>query len=140
MDPRSSCLYGWGCRRRCILKQDCRGRRRVSTANRRRGKYKTTSRGKHHLVTLARRFPEDTYEQLIRRADLSISSKICKRILHRYHLNNWRKAKRILLTEEDAQCRLEFARYWSHSGTKQQFLAGLFSDECTIQNSPDKPG
>jgi transposase len=110
------------------------------TANRRRGKYKTTARDEHHLVVLARRFPEDTYGQLIRRAGLSISSKTCKRILHRYHLNNWRKAKRILSTEEDAQHRLEFARYWSHSGRIQQLLEGLFSDECTIQNSPDKPG
>jgi hypothetical protein len=61
------------------------------TANRRRGKYKTTARNEHHLVVLARRFPEDTYGQLIRRAGLSISSKTCKRILHRYHLTTGEK-------------------------------------------------
>jgi hypothetical protein len=31
------------------------------TANRRHGKYKTTPRDEHHLVVLARKYPEATY-------------------------------------------------------------------------------
>lgn len=117
-----------------------KARKTATTANRRRGKYKTTPRDERYLVLLARRYPDDTYAQLIRRADLPISSKTCKRILQRHHLGNWRKAKRILLTEEDARKRLEFARQWSRPGAIQQLMLALFSDECTIQNSPSNPG
>jgi hypothetical protein len=53
--------------------------------------------------------PEASYWELIRRAGLEITPRTCRKILQRHRLGNWRKAKRILLTEEDAQRRLAFA-------------------------------
>jgi hypothetical protein len=43
------------------------------TANSRCGKYKTTPRDELHLVILARKFPEATYWDIIRRAGLDIT-------------------------------------------------------------------
>jgi transposase len=110
------------------------------TGNRRSGKCKTAAREERHLVILARKHSEATYWDLIRQADLNIAPRTCKKILQRHYIRNWRKAKRILLTEEDAQCRLEFAEEWSHPEKLVQLKLALFSDECTVQNSPDKPG
>jgi transposase len=110
------------------------------TGNRRRGKYKTTAREERHLVILARRHPEATYWDLIRQANLNITPRTCKKILQRHYVGNWRKAKRILLTEEESQRRLEFAEEWSHPEKLTQLKLALFSDECTVQNSPGKPG
>lgn len=116
-----------------------RKRKTAKTANRRRGKYKTTPRNKKYLILLARRYPDDTYAQLINRSDLPISSKTCKKILQRHHLEQWRKEKRVLLTKKNAQRRLEFARQWSRPGEIQKLITALFSDEYTIQNSPNNP-
>jgi hypothetical protein len=110
------------------------------TANRRREKYKTTPRDERHLVILARKYPEATYWNIIRRAGLEIILRICKKVLQRYYLGNWRKAQRILLTQDDAQIRREFAETYSRSEELQHLMRGLFSDECTIRNSPDNPG
>jgi hypothetical protein len=43
------------------------------TANRPRGKYKTTLRDERHLVVLARKYPEATYWDIIRRSGLNIT-------------------------------------------------------------------
>jgi hypothetical protein len=98
------------------------------TANRRRGKYKTSPRDERHLVVLARKHPEATYWDLIRRAGLNIHPQTCKKILQRHYLRNWRKAKRTLLMEEDAHRRLEFAREWSQPAKLEQLKRALFSD------------
>jgi hypothetical protein len=87
---------------------------------------------------LARKHPEATYWDLVRRAEFNIHPQTCKKILQRYFLGNWRKAKRIILTEEDAHRRLEFTREWSQPAKLEQLKRALFS-ECTVQNSPDKP-
>jgi hypothetical protein len=107
------------------------------TASRRRGKYKTTPRDERYLVVLARKYPEATYWDIIRRADLEITPRTCKKVLQRHYLGNWRKAPRILLTEEDAQIRREFAEKYSRPEELQHLMRGLFSDECTIRNSPE---
>jgi hypothetical protein len=110
------------------------------TANRRRGKYKTTPRDERHFVVLARKYPEATYWDIIRRAGLEITPRTCKKVLQRHYLGSWRKAQRILLTEEDAQIRRELAEKYSRPEELQHFMRGLFSDECTIRNSSDNPG
>jgi hypothetical protein len=110
------------------------------TSTRRGGKYKTMAREERHLVIFARKHPEATYWDLIRQADLNITPRTCKKILQRHYIGNWRKAKRILLTEEDAQLRLEFAEEWYHPKKVTQLKLALFSDGCTVQNSPGKPG
>jgi transposase len=115
-------------------------RRTGKTGNCRGGKYKTTAREERHLVILARKLPEATYWDLIRQADLNITPRTCKKIIQRHYIGNWRKAKRILLTEEDAQVRLEFTEEWSHPEKLAQLKLALFSDECAVQNSPGKPG
>jgi hypothetical protein len=107
------------------------------TANHRRGKYKTTPRDELHLVVLARKYPEATYWDIIRRAGLEITPRTCKKVLQRHYLGNWRKAQRILLKEEDAQIRREFAEKYSRPEELQHLMRGLFSDECTIRNSPE---
>jgi hypothetical protein len=109
-------------------------------ANRRRGKYKTTLIDERHFVVLARKYPEATYWDIIRRSGFNITPRTCKKILQRYHLGNWRKAKRILLTEEDAQIRRAFAEKYSQPEELQQLMRGLFSDECIVRNSPENPG
>jgi hypothetical protein len=50
-------------------------------ANRRRGKYKTTSKDERHLVVLARKYPEATYWDIIRQAGLEITPRTCKKVL-----------------------------------------------------------
>lgn len=112
----------------------------TKTANRRRGKYKTSPRDERQLVIQAKKHPELTYAQLLIEADLSMSVNTCKAILKRHHMGNWRKAKRILLTEKDVRERYEFCRYWSQPGRIEELMRALFSDECTIENTPTKPG
>jgi transposase len=116
-----------------------RSRGNARSGNLRRGKYKTTAREECYLFILARRYPEASYWELIRRAGLEITPRTCRKILQRHHLGNRRKAKRILLTEEDAQRRLTFAGEYLQPAKLQLLMQGLFSDECTVQNSPDKP-
>jgi hypothetical protein len=89
---------------------------------------------------LARKYPEATYWDITRRSGLNITPRTCKKILQRHHLGNWRKAKRILLTEEDAQVRRAFAEKYSRPEELQQLMRGLFSDECTVRNLPENPG
>ncbi|KAK9779705.1 putative Tc1-like transposase DDE domain-containing protein [Seiridium cardinale] len=108
----------------------------TKTANRRREKYKTTPRDERHLVFLARKHPEDSFSTLAKKADLQISTKTCKKILQRHHLGNWRKAKRILLTEDNAAERLAFAKKYVRADELKKLLLALFLDECTVTNSP----
>jgi hypothetical protein len=110
------------------------------TGNRRRGKYKTTSTDEHHFVVSARKYPEAKYWDIILRAGLEIIPRICKKVLQRFYLGNWLKAQLIISTEEYAQIRREFAEKYSRPEELQHFMRGLFSDECTIRNSPDNPG
>jgi hypothetical protein len=110
------------------------------TANRRRAKYKTTPRDERHLVALARKYPEATYWYIIRWAGLEITPRTYKKVLQRRYLGNWRNAQHILLTEEDAQIWREFAEKYSRLEELRHLMRGLFSDECTIRNSPDNPG
>jgi hypothetical protein len=86
------------------------------------------------------RYPEDTYWDIICRAGLEITPRICKKVLQRHYFGNWRKAQRILSMEEDAQIRRELAEKYSRPEELQHLMRGLFSDECTIRNSPDNPG
>jgi hypothetical protein len=92
------------------------------TANRRRGKYKTTPKDERHLVVLAKKYPEATYWDIIRRAGLEITPRICKKTLQRHYLGNWRKAQRILLTEKDTQIWREFAEKYTHSKKLQHLM------------------
>jgi transposase len=69
-----------------------RERRTGKTGSRRRNKYKTTAKEERHLVILARRHPEATYRDLIRQTNLNITPRICKKILQRHYIGNWRKA------------------------------------------------
>jgi hypothetical protein len=73
-----------------------------------------------------KKHPEATYWDLIRQADFNITPRTCKKILQRHYIGNWRKAKRILLTEEDAQRRLEFAEEWSHPEKLAQLKLAFF--------------
>jgi hypothetical protein len=84
-------------------------------------------------------YPETTYKN-IRRAGLEIVPRICKKVLQHHYFGNWRKAQRILLTKKDAQIRRKFAEKHSCPEELQHLMRGLFSDECTIRNSPDNPG
>ncbi|KAH7120037.1 hypothetical protein B0J13DRAFT_410137, partial [Dactylonectria estremocensis] len=49
----------------------------------------------------------------------------------------WRSKKRILLSEENAKERLQFAQYWIPRVS--ELLLSCFSRECTIQNAPNDP-
>jgi hypothetical protein len=51
------------------------------TANRRRGKYKTTPRDERHFVVLARKYPEVMFWDIIRRAGFEITLRTCKKVL-----------------------------------------------------------
>lgn len=81
-----------------------------------------------------------TYGALKIEARTKASISTIKRIIHRHGLKKWRCARRIDLSEEDAQARLAFCRQFITSAKLQTLLRTFFSDECTIQNDPDTPG
>lgn len=113
----------------------------TQTAPRKLGFYKTSFRDERRLFFLSAKYPEYSYAQLATSAGLNISGKTVKRVLHRYGRNKWRKAKRILLTDDDARERREFCAYWLKDPAKiKQVTETLFTDECTVQNSPFNPG
>jgi hypothetical protein len=124
--------------RKIITKQ--RNRNTTKTGNRRRGHYKTSKWDDDKLVIEAKKNPGATWAQLVQAADLPISSKTAKRILRERGLGHWRRAKRILLKKKDAAARLQFAKYWLSQGRITALMRGLFSDECTIEKNPNKPG
>lgn len=113
----------------------------TKTAPRKFGHYKTTFRAERRLVFLAAKYPEYSYTALATTAGFDISGKTVKRILHRYGRNKWKKTNRILLTEKDAAERREFCAYWLKDAARiAQLMKALFTDECTVQNSPFNPG
>lgn len=113
----------------------------TQTAPRRLGKYRTTFRAERRLVFLAAKYPEYSYTALAAAAGFAVSGKTVKRILHRYGRNKWRKTKRILLEEKDAIERRNFCAYWLKDAARiKQLMRCMFTDECTVQNSPFNPG
>jgi transposase len=97
-------------------------------------------RSEHRIVVLARRQPRATYAALKVEARTKASISTIKRILYRHGLKKWRAARRINLTEEDAEQRLQFCRYFNSPDKIRTLLNTFYSDECTVQNDPDSPG
>ncbi|KAF7538164.1 hypothetical protein G7054_g3180 [Neopestalotiopsis clavispora] len=97
-------------------------------------------RSKHRIVVLARRQPRATYAALKVEARTKASISTIKRILHRHGLKKWRAARRINLTEEDVEQRLQFCRYFNSPDKIRTLLNTFYSDEYTVQNNPDSPG
>lgn len=115
-------------------------RKSTKTAFRKGTPRKLNQRAERQLVILARRNPRSTYSELKSELRTNVHVDTIKRTLHRNNLKKWRAAKRITLTKDDATDRLNFCRNYNTPAKLRELFRVLFSDECTIQNDPDKPG
>ena len=65
-----------------------------------------------YVKRMVRHNPRISWKALIANTPQSVSKSTLRRVLRKFYLKKWRSKKRILLTKDDAQKRLEFAREW----------------------------
>jgi transposase len=148
--PHSAIAKAFGTRRRETITNLVRRvtQRKTTKPKKRSGRpRRLTSRKERYVFQLIRRKPRATWKEICVERDAlfdtrlrTFSARTAKRALRKRHIGHWRAAKRILLTKEDAIQRLRFCREWSSKDAQELLLRCLFSDECTIQNEPSKPG
>ncbi|RYP73023.1 hypothetical protein DL771_003891 [Monosporascus sp. 5C6A] len=93
-----------------------------------------------HMYQLGRRYPRDTYRELQKKAASNLSRTTMRRFFRTLAMRKWRAAKRVKLSADDARKRLNFVTEALKRDNLRKLLLALFSDECTIQNVPGRPG
>ena len=84
-----------------------------------------------------RRFPKDTYAQVIEACSLSCKKNTVKKILKEHGIKNWKCKKRPYLTQKNANKRLAWCL--AHRGrTIEEWGMIMWSDECSVERGRGK--
>ncbi|RDW79716.1 hypothetical protein BP6252_04354 [Coleophoma cylindrospora] len=96
---------------------------------------KLTQAEKRYIRCMVKRHSRMTWKALILDSPQKVCKNTLRRILGKHFRRKWRAVKRIQLTKAHAKERLKHARYFMTR--KVELLEGMYSDESTIQTTPN---
>ncbi|CAG8962255.1 hypothetical protein HYFRA_00005309 [Hymenoscyphus fraxineus] len=90
-----------------------------------------------HVLRHVRKYPKDTYVQVITACQLTFKTTTLKTILKDAGITNWRARRRPTLTEANAAARLAWCLKWRHI-TEEEWGLICWSDECSVERGRGK--
>lgn len=95
-----------------------------------------TDRDERRILRIVQLEPKITYQNITRLTGIEISRGTLYNIISKHGIKNWLSKKRPILTEKDAQRRLEWALAHQHWLEEWEWI--IWSDECSIVRGSGK--